>query len=175
MKLDDLLNYQKERLRSLSGAISKQDMDFLVQLIINRNPEFGDYKENPEHEEELLSRLNSWLASIQSSKPPDIRTYIEKELKKEEFDDKLDKLSKEVFSIKPGDENSCDDLMKRMYDLLNEANTSIPDYSEKRGRWISDIRGDITAVRTKGKRGSMRGVISITEKIQQDKKSQKSD
>jgi len=98
---------------------------------------------------------------IQYDKPSDVRAYVEKELKKKEYDDQLMQIMNTCASLKLGDKKYCDDIEKRLNALLKRADKDIPNFSKERSRVILEIRGDLIAIRTDGKRGSARTVMRL--------------
>ncbi|MFH1221936.1 MAG: hypothetical protein V1492_02525 [Candidatus Micrarchaeota archaeon] len=98
---------------------------------------------------------------INLHKPTNVREYVEKELKKKEYDGQLGSFMNKTAALNIGDDKKCDELERELEDLLKKANSIFPDFSEKRGRVISELHGDLMAVRTKGKRGSARMLMKL--------------
>jgi len=145
----------------LSASISKVDIDWLIELFLKENPELENYELDPEKERKFLSRFNSFLYPIQHDKPSDIRAYVEKNLEEKEYDKKLSELGRHIWNLELGQDEKYDNCQKDLEKLLEQANKVLPGYSESRGRQISEIRGDLRALRTGGKMGSTRMVQRI--------------
>jgi hypothetical protein len=156
MKLKDLIKLEKEEMKKLSEGIDKKDMDWIIKMLLNQEPDLKNYKSNPESEKIFLSRLNGILHSISVDKPSDIRDYIKQKILFKEYDNKLTTISDQVFSIKPGDVEKCDELKEKVDKLLEQADKEVPGYRESREIQIDEIYGDLLSLKSKGQFGSTR-------------------
>ena len=115
----------------------------------------------------------------EEKKPPNIRAYVEKQLKEKEYDKKLSEVERHIWNLSPGQDEKYDKYENDLNQILREAEREVPGYSESRGRQISEIHGDLRAFRTKGKSGSTRMVQRLTfaqiakEEFEKEKKSKK--
>ncbi len=119
----------------------------------------------------LLSRVQELLEDIIEEKPTDIRAYVEKQLKEEEYDERLSRIGKEIFGIRVGDVKAADAMQKKLRQFIEKTDKEMPGFGTSRGRMMSEMYGDILAIRTKGRVGSMRMILRISEG--QDKQKEK--
>ena len=170
MDIKDLLKYERKKFQELSAGINKTDLDWLTEIFLKKNPELGDYGSDSEKERKFLSRFNSFLYPVHHDKPANIRAYVEEMLKKQDYDKRLGELSNGVFSIKPGDAKACNDLERKINQLLDEAEKEFPGFTKARALMISEISGDIIAVKSKGSAGSTRMLKRMHEQKPEKKR-----
>jgi hypothetical protein len=151
----------EERIREYSKGIRKNDIEWLTQNILKQDPELADYETNLKSRVYLLDQLASALNIIQHNHPADIRTFVEKKRKEDGYDEALRGLMHDAGLLRIGDAKKCDGIEQKLNALLKKADKDFPDYSSKRERPISELRGDLIAVRTKGKMGSARMLTQL--------------
>ncbi len=99
--------------------------------------------------------------AIQKNNPPDIRTYVENELKKKNYDNKLKELSNRISPSLLGNNEKCDKLSDEINKLLDEAEKEFPGFKKGRALQISEISQRIMAYRSKGAVGHQAEVRDI--------------
>lgn len=166
----DRLAYETEKFKERTKGLNQKDIDWIVMKVVEQNNELKNYKTNEKSETYLLERINLLLYSIKEDKPSNIRAYVEKQLKREEYRNKFSELSGRVFSIKPGDLDACEKLDKEINKFLDKAEKDFPGFKKDYGLAISETMGDIHALRTKGFAGSTRMVREIRRREEGKKK-----
>lgn len=151
----------QERIKEYSKGIKEADIQWLTRNIIKHSPRLSDYQTNPESRVRLLDRLASILSIIQYNHPADIRAFVEKKQKENSYDERLRGLIREAGALNIGDDKKYDEIEKKLKALLKMADKDFPDYSAKRDRPISELRGDLIAIKTKGKMGSTRKIMQL--------------
>jgi hypothetical protein len=147
--------------KEYSEGIAKEDINWIKERIISLHPDWKNFEDKNKYEFYVLDELNSFLFAIKEDKPSDIKAYVEKKLKKQEYDKKIKSLMSRAGSLHLGDEEKCDQIEQELKNLLTEADNEFPDFSEEYGRFASEIRMDLMAVRTGGKRGSSRMIMKL--------------
>lgn len=87
---------------------------------------------------------------INKDTPSNIREYVERELRKNEYDEKLKMLNARISPSLLGRENACDELSKEIEALLVRAENEFPGFKKARGMMISEMYQKIMAYRTEG-------------------------
>jgi len=160
-----------DRKKEISPFLSESDERWLLNRLIKENPELSDYEKDPEKEYLLLSRACFFLFAIKEDKPSNIRAYVETSIMKKEYADKLGIIAKKIWDTPLGQEKDYDQLQGELEKILNEAEKEFPGFAKNNERQISEIMGDLLALRTGGKMGSMRMVqrISLWKKAKKKK------
>jgi|SRR5208283_1165369 len=146
----DSLKYERDKFDRRAKTLYPEEKNWIVQRVLRDYPALSDYKINQEHEEKLLNKVNILIYDFEKNKPSDIRAYVEKELKKSEYDKRLKDLSNRITSGLLGDNKKCDKLSYEINQLLDEAEKEFPGFRKGRALQISEIFQRIMAYRTKG-------------------------
>lgn len=164
----------KRYIDEYSKGINQNDIDWIKKRITEANPQWDKFEEKNQKEYYVLDELYQYLSKIQRDKPPDIRAYVEKEMKKQEYDQILRNFMSKTGSLNLGDEKKCDEIEKELDNFMKKADKDIPGFSEARARVISELHADIMAVRTDGKRGSARMLMKLVgQRIAKENKEKK--
>jgi len=167
----DSLKYEKDKFQKRTHLLNQEEIDWIINRVLRDAPNLFDYQNNQKHEEELLNKVNFLIYDFEKNKPSDIRAYVEKELKKKEFDNKLSKLTDKINWNLFGNDKACAELRKEISSLLDEADKEFPGFSKARALQISEMSQRIMAYRTKGAVGHIGTVRSIRERLDKEEKS----
>jgi hypothetical protein len=151
-------------------VISKKDEKWLFEKILEYYPDLKNYRSNSDLEYSFFNRLAYFLYCIEKDNPSDVRDYILKLLKIEEYDRNLDELSNILLSIKPGDKKACSELIDKLDLLLDKAEKEFPGFRKERALMISEIRSNILAIRSKGFMGSTAMTQTVRKKVKEKEK-----
>jgi len=165
-----MVEIEKELFDEKCKRLRKPDIVWLLKFVVTKNPELRGYENDPSKEWKVYNRAGRLIYGVDRDNPADIRNYVERESKKEEYDNRLGELSNEVFSIKPGDAKACNDLERKIHRLLDEADGEFPGFTKARALMISEISGDLIAVKTKGSAGSTRMIRRMQEQKPEKKR-----
>jgi hypothetical protein len=147
---DGILEYERGDFKESTKSLTQDDISWLLKRLVKQYPELNGYEKDPDKEWKLLSRANQLLYSINEDKPSDIRAYVEKELRKKEYDNRLKELSDRITSGLLGDNEKCDRLSDEINQLLDDADKEFPGFRKGRALQVSEIFQRIMAYRTKG-------------------------
>jgi hypothetical protein len=166
------IEIEKKILERNSKGIKKSDVEWIRKKILKSYSDRNATGNDLEREYRVLFQLNQILYSIQADKPTNVRSYTEKIFNKRDYDGKLGQFSNEILSIKPGDVKACDELRDKIYALLDEAEKEFPGFRKDRAMMISELMGNLSALRTKGFMGStaMLSHLKKKEKAKEKKK-----
>lgn len=139
--------------------ITEEDKDWVIKKLK------AYYKsEDVEWEYELMEH------SIQIHKPSDVRSYVENKLKEKEFDEELGKMMIGFSKIAFGDVKACGEARRKFDDLLRRAEKDSPGFTKARELMISEMNGDLLALRTNGKMGSTRMLMRFKQEQEKRRK-----
>jgi len=164
MTYEKSLEVGRELFDEYSKGIKNEDIEWLRQRIIEAHPAWKEFKDKSQFEYYVLDELNRFLYAIQYRKPENLRTFAEEELKKQEYDQRLSEIAKQITALEPGDERACDVLRENLYKLLDKAEREFPGFKKGRAMMISELRGNILAVKTKGRMGSRAMISQMSKK-----------
>jgi hypothetical protein len=142
--------------------ISEKEKKWIKEKLRNSNPyeQFRGYFKDGNKKESYDSFIE-WEYelleySIQKDKPSDIKAYVEKKLKKKEYDKQLTRLERSIWNLDLSRKDKAPELKKKVEGLIHKADEEFPGFIEGRRRQISHIMGDLLALETDGEMGSMR-------------------
>ncbi|MFH1221939.1 MAG: hypothetical protein V1492_02540 [Candidatus Micrarchaeota archaeon] len=160
MTYESSIKLCKLEIEEYSKNMRKEDVEWIRQKLIEYYAaDLQKYEDKNEREYKILYRLSNLLYSIIYNKPPNIREYVERYLKKEEYGNKLEKImTRDIQAIKPGDASRCDEVRKKIENLLEEAEKEVPGFRKDTAFSVSEMMGDILAKQTHGFAGSARMV-----------------
>jgi hypothetical protein len=167
MQYDEMLKLEKARLEDNARGISSDDLVWLRKKMIEIHPKWNQLMDKTQYEVYVLRQMNGYCRAIIHDHPTDIRAYVENRLKEKEYDKKLNRLAEEVYSLPIGDGKTCDEMQKRILTHLEKAEAEFPGFKMKRELVISEIFGDIVAVRTSGFAGSARAMSAIRRRLKE--------
>jgi hypothetical protein len=144
----DGLKYEKDKFRRRTISLNPNEIEWVVNRILKENPNLEDYKMNKKHEEELLSIINFLIYDFEKNNPPNIREYVEKELKKKEYDVRLSAIWQEVSLMKEKDLKRLEELKKQLDDVEKNLKKEFPEYYKELTRKISSVGWAIHGKRT---------------------------
>lgn len=170
MSSDTMVKVEKQIFNEKSKGLDRSDVEWLLQLVVARNPELHGYEKDPDKEWKVYSRATSLIYGIDKDKPSDVRTYVEKQLKRKEYIETLNALAGEVFLIKPGDAKACDALSQKIEKFVARAEKEFPGFSASCVLALSETAGDILAVKTRGEFGNRRMLPAIELRLAQEKR-----
>jgi hypothetical protein len=159
----DSLKYERDKFRKRTAGLSGAEVEWIISRFVKEYPKLSGYKNDPKTEEELLDRINLAIYDIGKDKPADIRAYVEKHFRKTWYDARLKELEGRIWNLHPGKpEEEYDRCRKELKKLLGEADKEFPGYTEKKGRRVSEMYGDLMALSTNGEKGSTRMMFIMT-------------
>ncbi len=173
MIFENSIIVQKKLFEEYSQGINPNEIEWIRKKVIEKNPEWLKFEDKMKFEYYVLHDLNDFLYKIQKDNPSNIHAYVEKYFKEKDYDKKLSDLERHIWNLRLGQDKKYDQYQTELEKLLKEADKEIPGYSESRGRQISEINGDLGALRTNGKRGSTRMVQRIAAAQMANEKAEK--
>ncbi len=155
----DELQYLKEKIEKRSRGISQPDINWIRKRLIKERPQWKKL-EGEKLERQVLDELSFFLLMIQEDKPADIRAYVEKCFRKEQYDKRLKELEGDIWNLPGGKpKKEYEKWRGKLKKFLNEAESEFPGYTNEKGRRISEVFGDLHALGTGGESGSTRMAI----------------
>jgi len=145
------------------------------KIIEKLNKYYYDEKFDTDEDRDFFMEFQYELLeqAIQDDRPKDILNFVDKQLKKQDYDRQLDAFSNAVISKKSGDSKAIDKLRANIDDFLEKAEKEFPGYKKERSIAISELMGDLLALSTKGFAGSSRMVGEIKRKEAKSKGKEK--
>lgn len=164
MKYDGILKLEKTMLEENSKRIAQKDMDWMMKKVADAHPEWDALGDKTQREVYILRQVNMFCRGIVHEKPADVRAYVTGLMKAEGYRQRFRTFSDELLRIRPGDSRACDALAKRLSKFEDDAERELPGFRENYAYAISELRGHILAVKTKGAAGSTRMTAVVRDK-----------
>ena len=164
----DILEYERDDFKESTKALKKQDVDWLLNRLVKQYPDLEGYEKDSDKEYLLLNRANLILYSINKNKPGNMRIYVERQLKKKEYDEKLKLLNARINPSLLGKDKVCDELSQEITTLLDGAEREFPGFKKARGMMVSEMFQKIMAYRTEGAVGHIGILKSIRDKTAEE-------
>ena len=176
MNFENGIQLCKKEIAEYSKNINPEDVKWVKKKLIEYyTSDFKGYDKNPEVEYSLLNLLAEMLYAIMSNKPKNIKLFVEIRLKEKSHDVELKSFMSRSISLNLGDEKKGDEITNDLSKFLKKVKKEIPDFEEKRSRTISEIYGDVMAIKSKGKRGSARMLNKLLSQVTRKELEEKKD
>jgi len=129
VKKEILGEYEKELAENAKG-MKPEDVEWIRQKIISDSTGLDLARDSSERESFILLGQIRLIKRIKTSRPKDIRTFVEREIRRESYEQKVSLIQGKVISMKKPDDTLLANLEKKLDEIEKTVQKEDPEHLE---------------------------------------------